>query len=128
MLRQLRPDKVINRIANPLVVVPNGEACLQYLRNQGKYTDPKEYPRPGIILMDIRMPVMDGIECLQEIKSDPELRVLPVIMLTTSKEDTDRVRSYKLGCNTFIQKPMGFDKLIEAMRAIHLYWGLAELP
>ena len=118
----------VNRISNKLHVVPNGQACLDFLRNEGKYGDTKQYPRPGIILMDIRMPVMDGIECLQAIKSDPKLKILPVIMLTTSKEDADRVRSYKLGCNTFIQKPVDFDKMVGAMKAIHLYWGLAELP
>ncbi|MGB0384554.1 MAG: response regulator [Ardenticatenaceae bacterium] len=118
----------VNRISNELYVVPHGQACLDFLRHEGKYSDPKQFPRPGIILMDIRMPVMDGIECLQAIKSDPQLQLLPVIMLTTSKEDADRVRSYKLGCNTFIQKPVDFDKMVEAMKAIQLYWGLAELP
>ena len=118
----------VNRISNPLYVVPHGQACLDFLRNESKYSDPLQFPRPGIILMDIRMPIMDGIECLQAIKSDPKLKVLPVIMLTTSKEDADRVRSYKLGCNTFIQKPVDFDKMIKAMQAIHLYWNLAELP
>ena len=118
----------VNRISNPLYVVPHGQACLDFLRHENKYSDPLQFPRPGIILMDIRMPIMDGIECLQAIKSDPKLKVLPVIMLTTSKEDADRVRSYKLGCNTFIQKPVDFDKMIKAMQAIHLYWNLAELP
>ena len=118
----------VNRISNKLHVVPHGQACLDFLRNEGKYSNAEQFPRPGIILMDIRMPVMDGIECLQTIKSDPELQLIPVVMLTTSKEDADRVRSYKLGCNTFIQKPVDFDKMVDAMKAIHLYWGLAELP
>lgn len=118
----------VNRISNKLHIVPHGQACLDFLRNEGKYRDREQFSRPGIILMDIRMPVMGGIECLQLIKSDPELKQIPVVMLTTSKEDTDRVRSYKLGCNTFIQKPVDFDKMVKAMKAIHLYWGLAELP
>ena len=109
-------------------MVPHGQACLDYLRHEGKYSDQKKYPRPGVILMDIRMPVMDGIECLTAIKADPQLQLIPVIMLTTSKEDADRVRSYKLGCNTFVQKPVDFDKLSEAMRMIHLYWTMSELP
>lgn len=118
----------INNITNPLYVVPHGQACLDYLRHQGAYADPKQFPSPGIILMDIRMPVMDGIECLQLIKSDPTLKTLPVVMLTTSKEDEDRVRSYELGCNTFIQKPVDFEKFVAAVRALHAYWTLSELP
>lgn len=117
-----------NKITSRLMVVPHGQACLDYLRHEGNYSDTEKYPRPGVILMDIRMPIMDGIECLQAIKADPELQLIPVIMLTTSKEDTDRVRSYKLGCNTFVQKPVDFDKLSLAMRMIHRYWTMSELP
>ena len=117
-----------NKISSPLMVVPHGQACLDYLRHEGKYSDEEKYPRPSIILMDIRMPIMDGIECLAAIKADPQLQLIPVIMLTTSKEDADRVRSYKLGCNTFVQKPVDFDKLSEAMRTIYLYWTMSELP
>lgn len=118
----------VNHITNPLMVVPHGQACLEYLRHEGSYADASKCPRPGIVLMDVRMPVMDGIECLRNIKSDPQLQTLPVIMLTTSKEDEDRVRSYQLGCNTFIQKPVDFDKLAAAVRTIHVYWTLSELP
>jgi CheY-like chemotaxis protein len=117
----------VGRISNPLYVVPHGQACLEFLRHEGMYSDPTQSPRPGIILMDIRMPVMDGIECLQAIKSDPQLKTIPVVMLTTSKQDEDRVRSYELGCNTFIQKPVDFERFSEAVRAIHLYWTLSEL-
>ena len=118
----------INNITNPLFVVPHGQACLEFLHNEGEYSHPGQFPSPGIILMDIRMPVMDGIECLQNIKADPQLTVFPVIMLTTSKEDEDRVRSYKLGCSSFIQKPVDFAKFVAAVRAIHVYWTLSELP
>ena len=118
----------INRIPNPLFVVPHGEACLQYLRHEGEYGDPGRFPQPGIILMDIRMPVMDGIECLRSIRSDPRLKTLPVIMLTTSKEDRDRLTSYELGCNTFIQKPVDFEGLLTIIQAIQVYWSMAELP
>ncbi|GAB4158672.1 MAG: response regulator [Candidatus Promineifilaceae bacterium] len=118
----------VNRITNPLYVVPHGQACLDYLRHVGDYADPEQHPRPGIIMMDIRMPIMDGIECLQQIRADPSLRLIPVIMLTTSKEDADRLRSYQIGCNTFIQKPVDFENLATAVRAIHLYWTISELP
>ena len=118
----------MDHITNPLHVVPHGQACLDFLRHKGEYGDAAEPPRPGIILMDIRMPVMDGIECLAAIKADPDLKTIPVVMLTTSKEDEDRVLSYQLGCNTFIQKPVDFAKLAEAVRTIHCYWTLSELP
>lgn len=118
----------INKLSNPLKVVPHGQACMDYLRNEGKYTDKEENPKPGIVLMDINMPVMNGIEALKEIKEDPKLKATPVIMLTTSKEDTDRVLSYELGANTFIQKPVDFDNFSEAIRSIETYWTISELP
>ncbi len=118
----------INQIENPLYIVPNGQACLDFLKNENEYSDSDTYPRPGIILMDVRMPVMDGIECLHEIKSSPDLKSIPIIMLTTSKEDADRIRSYELGCNTFIQKPVDFQKFSRAMMTLHEYWRMSELP
>ena len=117
-----------NNITNPLQVVPNGQACLDYLQNEGEYADKKAHPRPGLILLDIRMPIMDGIECLKRIKASPQLRRIPVVMLTTSKEEEDLIRGYELGCNSFVQKPVDFEKLSEAARLIHLYWTLSELP
>lgn len=118
----------INNITNPLIIVPNGRICLDLLHRVGEYANAKFSTNPGIILMDIRMPVMDGIECLQQIKSDPSLKMIPVIMLTTSKEDEDRIKSYQLGCNTFIQKPVDFEKLAQTVNQIHVYWTLSELP
>ena len=115
-------------ITNPLHVVPHGQACLDYLNHAGDYASPETSPRPGLILMDIRMPVMDGIECLRHVKSNPQFMTIPIIMLTTSKVDGDRVLSYELGCNTFIQKPVDFEKFAEAVRAIQVYWTLSELP
>lgn len=117
-----------NKISNPLNVVSDGQACLDYLRNKGEYADTQTNPRPGIILMDINMPVMGGIEALEEIKSDPELKAIPVIMLTTSKEEQDRIQSYKYGANTYIQKPVEFDNFSKALQVIYTYWTLSELP
>ncbi|MCA9900387.1 MAG: response regulator [Ardenticatenaceae bacterium] len=117
-----------NRITNILHVVPHGQACIDYLLNQGEYSDSVKHPKPGLVLLDIRMPVMDGIECLRRIRELPELKRLPVVMLTTSKEEEDLIRGYELGCNSFIQKPVDFDRLSEAVRVIHLYWTLSELP
>jgi two-component system, response regulator len=117
-----------NNITNPLFVVPHGQACLDYLRHIDEYSDVSQFPPPGIILMDVRMPVMGGIECLEAIRADPHLKIIPVIMLTTSKEDEDRIRSYELGCNTFIEKPVDFEKFSTAIRTIQLYWTLSSLP
>lgn len=117
-----------NNIVNPLYIVPHGQACLDYLRREGDYTDDTQFPLPGIILMDIRMPVMGGIECLQAIRADPALKSIPIIMLTTSKQDKDHVRSYELGCNTFIEKPVDFAKFSEAIATIQVYWTLSVLP
>lgn len=117
-----------NNIGNPLFVVPHGQACLDYLRHEGEYTDSSLFPRPGIILMDIRMPVMGGIECLQAIRADSHLKLIPVIMLTTSKQDEDHLRSYELGCNTFIEKPVDFEKFSQVIRTIQIYWTLSVLP
>ena len=118
----------INNITNPLHIVSNGQACLDFLRHQDGFEDEIAHPRPGIILMDVRMPIMDGIECLRQIKLDSDLRRIPVIMLTTSKEDEDRIRSYELGANAFIQKPVDFDKFVNAVKVTHLFWTLSELP
>lgn len=117
----------INKITNPLFVVSSCNECLDYLRNQGKYKDREEFPRPGIILMDIQMTGMDGIECLKIIKQDPNLKIIPVIMLTLSQDEKNIIRSYQFGCNTFIQKSLDFDKFAETVRQILLYWNLSEL-
>jgi CheY-like chemotaxis protein len=117
-----------NNIINPLNVVGNGREALDYLRHQGAFTDQSAFPTPGIILMDINMPLMNGIECLKEIKADEHFRKLPVIMLTTSKEECDRVESFKLSVAGYIIKPVEFEKFVEAVKVLNLYWTLSELP
>lgn len=117
-----------NNIINPLYVVGTGREALEYLRHQGGYADPAAYPTPGIILMDINMPVMNGIECLKALKGDENLRKLPVIMLTTSKEECDRVESFRLSVAGYIIKPVEFEKFVEAVKVLNLYWTLSELP
>jgi CheY-like chemotaxis protein len=117
-----------NNIINPLNVVGNGREALDYLRHQGAFADQSAFPTPGIILMDINMPLMNGIECLKEIKADEHLRKLPVIMLTTSKEECDRVESFKLSVAGYIIKPVEFEKFVEAVKVLNLYWTLSELP
>lgn len=117
-----------NKMANPLYIVNDGEECLDYLYRRGAYRDPASSPAPGILLLDINMPKMDGLETLKAIRESNEFRHLPVIMLTTSQAEEDRVKSYALGVNAYIVKPIGFDKFSEAIRTINLFWKLVELP
>lgn len=117
-----------NNIANPLYIVRDGEECLDYLYQRGKYGEPNSAPRPGIVLLDIKMPKMDGLAVLKHIRENEKFHRLPVIMLTTSKAEEDRFKSYDLGANAYITKPVGFQNFAEAVRTIHLFWQLVELP
>lgn len=117
------------RLANDLHFVENGEELLEYLQRRGKYTQLADSPRPGLILLDLNMPKKDGREALKEIKADPELRKIPVVVLTTSKADTDIGRIYELGANSFISKPVSFDSLVDVMQILGRYWfEIVELP
>lgn len=117
-----------SRLANQLYFAEDGEELMDYLYRRGKYEqDPP--PRPGIILLDLNMPRKDGREALQEIKADPKLRSIPIVILTTSKAEEDVLRSYDLGVNSFIVKPVTFDALVGVMQAIGRYWfEIVELP
>lgn len=117
-----------NNIANPLYIVRDGEECLDYLHQRGKYSEPGSAPQPGILLLDIKMPKMDGLAVLKQIREDEKLHRLPVVILTTSKAEEDRLKSYDLGANAYIVKPVGFQNLAEAVRTINLFWELVELP
>ena len=117
-----------NNIANPLHIVRNGEECLDYLHQRGKYSEPGSAPRPGILLLDIKMPRMDGLAVLKHIREDADLRRLPVVILTTSKDEEDCLGSYDLGANAYVMKPVGFHNFSEAVRTINLFWELVELP
>ena len=117
-----------HRIANPLYVVNDGEECLDYLYQRGKYSGQNAAPRPGILLLDIKMPKMDGLSVLQHIRKDKNLRCLPIIVLTTSKADEDRLKCYDFGVNAYVVKPVGFENFSVAVRTINLFWELVELP
>lgn len=118
-----------NRLANPLRFVGDGEELMDYLRHYGKYLDAGEFPRPGLILLDLNMPRMDGREALAEIKADPALRQIPVVVLTTSKAEEDIFRLYDLGVNSYVTKPVTFAALVEVIKALGLYWfSIVELP
>jgi CheY-like chemotaxis protein len=117
------------RLANELHFVENGEELLDYLHRRGKYVNLANSPRPGLILLDLNMPKKDGRESLKEIKDDPRLRTIPVVVLTTSRADTDISRIYELGANSFITKPVSFDSLVEVMKILGRYWfEIVELP
>jgi CheY-like chemotaxis protein len=117
-----------HHIVNPLYIVYDGEECLDFLYHQGNYQNAHTMPQPGILLLDINMPKMDGLGVLKYIRNDGHLRRLPVIMLTTSQGEEDRLKSYNLGANAYIVKPVGFDNFSRAVRTISLFWELVELP
>jgi CheY-like chemotaxis protein len=109
-------------VENQLFIVENGEDLLDYLKNRGKYGDKEKYPRPGLILLDLNMPLMDGREALAEIKKDPDLRRIPIIVLTTSQKEEDIQDTYEMGITGFITKPMTFSGLVDVMRSVGNYW------
>ena len=118
-----------SRVVNDLKFVEDGEDLLDYLYRRGKYTDPDSAPRPGLILLDLNMPKKDGREALREIKADPDLRRIPIVVLTTSKAEEDIYRTYDLGANSFIAKPVKFESLVTLMKEIKRYWiEIVELP
>jgi two-component system, response regulator len=117
------------RLANALHEVVDGEELLDYLRHRGRYADPSLAPRPGLILLDLNMPRKDGREALAEIKRDPALRQIPVVVLTTSQAEQDILCTYDLGVNSFISKPVTFEGLVEVMKILGRYWlQIVELP
>jgi len=118
-----------SRLANELYFVGDGEELLDFLHRRGAYADAQSAPRPGVILLDLNMPRMDGREALREIKADPQLRRIPVVVLTTSEAEEDILRSYELGANSFITKPVTFEGLVQVMQALGRYWfDIVELP
>lgn len=118
-----------NRLANEIRFVVDGEDLMDYLLCRGVYAGAIQAPRPGLILLDLNMPKMDGREALKEIKAHPELRRIPIVVLTTSAAEEDIYRSYDLGVNSFITKPVSFSSLANVMKAITKYWfEIVELP
>ncbi|MBD2774487.1 response regulator [Iningainema tapete] len=118
-----------SRLANKLHIVNDGEELMDYLYQRGRYAENRDAPRPSLILLDLNMPKKDGREALKEIKADPILRQIPVVILTTSKAEEDIDYTYNLGANSFIIKPVTFAGLVEVMKAIGKYWfEIVELP
>lgn len=118
-----------SRLRNELDMVEDGEELMDYLYSRGNYSGDAARPRPSLILLDLNMPRKDGREALKEIKSDPELRSIPVVVLTTSKAEEDIFRTYDLGVNSFIIKPVTFDGMVNVIRTLGKYWfEIVELP
>ena len=116
-------------LVNTLVFVKDGEELLDYLHRRNRYSNPSASPRPGLILLDLNMPRKDGREALKEIKEDPDLRKIPIVVMTTSKAEEDILRTYDLGVNSFITKPVSFDRLVDVVTALGRYWfQMVELP
>lgn len=118
-----------SRLRNDLRFVADGEELLAYLRREGRYADPGTSPRPGLVLLDLNMPRMDGREALARIKADPALRSIPVVVMTTSDLPDDVAASYASGANSYIAKPITFEGLVTVMRELGRYWmEIVELP
>jgi CheY-like chemotaxis protein len=118
-----------NHLKNDLRFVENGVELLDYLHRRGKYSDPAKSPRPGLILLDLNMPKKDGREALEEIKADPTLKTIRVVVLTTSKAEEDILRTYNLSAASYITKPVTFTALIDVVKALGKYWlEIVELP
>ncbi|MEZ4300676.1 MAG: response regulator [Polyangiaceae bacterium] len=119
----------LNRLGNDLRFVEDGEDLLDYLYQRGKYAGGADAPRPGLILLDLNMPRLDGREALEVIKRDPGLRRIPVVVMTTSEADQDIARSYDLGANSYVTKPVTFESLAQVIKALDAYWfEIVALP
>jgi CheY-like chemotaxis protein len=117
------------KLANELRFVVDGEELMDYLNHRDKYADPADAPRPGLILLDLNMPKKDGREALAEIKADPKLKQIPIVVLTTSKAEEDIYRTYNLGVNSFITKPVSFDGMVFVITTLAQYWfQIVQLP
>lgn len=110
------------RLANTLMRVRDGQAALDYLNRQNGFSDPASSPRPGIILLDLRMPKVDGLEVLKSIKTNPKLLQIPVVILTTSQAETDKVKAYAAHANSYLVKPVDFTQFTELMKTFGFYW------
>jgi len=124
-LRALKKNNILNKV----VVAEDGVEALDYLHGTGRFAGRDLSVMPQLILLDLKMPKLDGLEVLQRIRDDVRTRILPVVVLTTSSEDRDRIESYKLGANSYIRKPVDFNQFLEAVQQLGLYWlVLNEAP
>ena len=117
------------RVLNDFRIVKDGQELMEYLENTGAYTDTQDAPKPGVILLDLNMPRKDGREALAEIKANPDLRSIPIVVLTTSKAEEDILHTYDMGVSGYITKPVSFQGLVEVMKSLGNYWfEIVKLP
>jgi CheY-like chemotaxis protein len=116
-----------NHLANEVFVVSDGEEALDYLYYQGGY-ESREEGNPALMLLDLKLPKVDGMEVLRRVKTDPALKIIPVVMLTSSREEQDLLRSYDLGTNGYVVKPVDFHNFVEAVRGLGLFWAIINHP
>jgi CheY-like chemotaxis protein len=116
-----------NHLANEVVVVRDGEQALAYLRREGPYKD-RPIGNPGVVLLDLKMPKVDGLEVLRTIKGDPKLKMIPVVMLTSSREESDLVASYQVGVNAYVVKPVDFNAFVAAVKELGAFWAIVNEP
>lgn len=115
-------------IINEVIEMPDGQEALDYLTRRGEYQDPAKSPRPGLILLDIKMPKMDGFAMLQKLKADPQLRMIPVLMLTSTDDQGEVNRCYTLGANTYVVKPIRYDEFQARIKTLGLFLDIVRLP
>lgn len=116
-----------SNLANEVISVRDGREALDYLFRQGEFSE-REEGNPAVVLLDLKLPRVDGLEVLEKIKAEPTLRTIPVVMLTTSREEKDLVRSYDLGVNAFVVKPVGFKDFLAAIRELGIFWAVLNEP
>jgi CheY-like chemotaxis protein len=116
-----------SHLANEVVVARDGEEALDYLFRRGTYASRGE-ANPAVMLLDLKLPKVDGLEVLERVKADPHLRAIPVVVLTSSREEQDLVRSYHLGTNAYVVKPVDFHEFVEAVRELGLFWAVVNHP
>jgi CheY-like chemotaxis protein len=116
-----------NRLANEVVVVRDGAAALDYLYRRGEHADRAE-GNPAVVLLDLKMPKVDGLQVLKQVKADETLRHVPIVMLTSSREEQDLVESYRLGVNGYVVKPVDFGRFVEAVKQLGMFWAVVNEP
>jgi CheY-like chemotaxis protein len=114
-------------LANEIVVARDGEKALDYLHCRGEFST-RANDNPAVMLLDLKLPKVDGLEVLQQIKSDKRLKLIPVVVLTSSQEEKDMARSYKLGVNAYVVKPVDFQEFVNAIKELGVFWGLINEP